>query len=114
MSFKNHFVNRIIFQQNITFLVNATSLRKVKTTVESLHSEKLKMEKEKGKKNKGKGKAKLKVEGESFYEDIGSYDNDYDDFMQRPSLRIFQASENLSIFTNITRILLQFNVNKYE
>lgn len=53
----------------------------MKTTVESLYTEKLKMEKEKGKKNKGKGKAKLKIEGESQYGDLASYDNDYDDFI---------------------------------
>ncbi|XP_014217141.1 eukaryotic translation initiation factor 3 subunit J [Copidosoma floridanum] len=68
--------------KNICITLSITSLRKVKTTVESLHNEKLKMEKEKVKKSKGKGKAKLKVEGDSEYGDLAAYDaNDYDDFM---------------------------------
>ncbi|XP_001606316.1 eukaryotic translation initiation factor 3 subunit J [Nasonia vitripennis] len=66
--------------KNICLTLPVTSLRKIKTTVESLHTEKAKMDKEKAKKNKGKGKAKLKMDGDELG-DFGSYDNDYDDFM---------------------------------
>ena len=66
----------------LLLLVSANSLRKVKTLVDSLHTEKVKMDKEKAKKNKGKGKAKLKIEGESDFGDLSVYnDNEYDEFM---------------------------------
>jgi hypothetical protein len=70
----------ILINCTILFSVPASSLRKVKTVIESLHTEKIKMEKEKTKKSKGKGKATLRIEGKSDY-NLSSYENDYDDFM---------------------------------
>ncbi|KAL7302494.1 eukaryotic translation initiation factor 3 subunit J [Trichogramma pretiosum] len=70
--------------KNISISLPATSLRKVKTSVESLHTEKVKMEKEKQKgKSKSKSKAKLRLEGDSDrFNNFDTYDdNDYDDFM---------------------------------
>ncbi|XP_055702271.1 eukaryotic translation initiation factor 3 subunit J [Phlebotomus papatasi] len=71
--------------RNLCVHLNSIDLKKVKTTVDNLYTEKQKMEKEKSKKGKGKSsRAKLRYDGDtqSKITDYGyeEYD-DYDDFM---------------------------------
>ncbi|XP_055920461.1 eukaryotic translation initiation factor 3 subunit J [Eupeodes corollae] len=64
--------------------LSASELKKIKITVESLHTEKQKMEKQTTKKpiGKGKGKINLKMDHTDITEVVDyKYDYDYDDFM---------------------------------
>lgn len=77
-----HFADELI--KSIALNLPSNCLKKVKTTVDNLLTEKQKMEKsDKGKRNKGKGKAKLKIEGDNnFLSEYGDYVYDeYNDFM---------------------------------
>ncbi|XP_059616305.1 eukaryotic translation initiation factor 3 subunit J [Phlebotomus argentipes] len=70
--------------RNLCVHLNSIDLKKVKTTVDNLYTEKQKMEREKSKKGKAKSRAKLRYDGDtqSKITDYGyeEYD-DYDDFM---------------------------------
>ncbi|KAL0278406.1 UNVERIFIED_CONTAM: hypothetical protein PYX00_000234 [Menopon gallinae] len=69
--------------RSICASLNATDVKKLKSTIETLYLEKAKTEKaEKSKKNKSKGKAKLMVEGDNEYSAYGTGDyDDFDDFI---------------------------------
>ncbi|XP_055689133.1 eukaryotic translation initiation factor 3 subunit J isoform X2 [Lutzomyia longipalpis] len=70
--------------RNMCVHLNSTDLKKVKTTVDNLYTEKQKMEKEKSKKGKAKSRAKLRYDGDtqSKITDYGYEEYDeYDDFM---------------------------------
>uniref|UniRef100_A0A1L8DSP8 Eukaryotic translation initiation factor 3 subunit J n=1 Tax=Nyssomyia neivai TaxID=330878 RepID=A0A1L8DSP8_9DIPT len=70
--------------RNLCVHLMSTDLKKVKSTVDNLYTEKQKMEKEKSKKGKAKSRAKLRYDGDtqSKITDYGYEEfDDYDDFM---------------------------------
>lgn len=65
--------------RSICASLNSSDIKKLKTTIEVVFTEKSKAEKaDKSKKNKGKGKVRLMVEGDNEYSAFGAAD--YDDF----------------------------------
>lgn len=66
--------------RSICVNLSAAELKKIKITVESLHTEKQKMEKQNTKKPAGKGKGKINLKMDQNITEVVDFNYDYDDY----------------------------------